>query len=124
MTSILCMLGMIILEGTCIGKYISPPILTIQYDVELILLAIIFVTVHYFIFDRIDMNDIYGYIVGAFEIILSSFMLYVLYFPNLFLNVKYYDCIGATVVQFVIILGRVYFLRKRGRKTKATSCDS
>ena len=114
--SILCTLGAIILEAMCLGKYLIPPILTIRYDIELVLFAVVFLVAQYFIFDRIDKNKIYDYIVGTIEIILSLFILFVLYFPNLFLNVKYYDCIGVTLVQLLIIISRVFFIRRRGQK--------
>lgn len=120
-SSVLCIVGVAILEATCFGKYIIPPILTLQYDLELIIFAIILYIVHYFIFDRINMNAIYGYTVGIFEIIFSILMLYILYLPNDLLNVVYFDSIGPMIVQLIIIVSRVIFFIKKHRKRKTKS---
>ena len=109
--SVICVLGTVILEGCCLGKYIPPPILTIQYDIELVLFAIGLFTAHYFLFDRKVKKNIYRYIVGILEIILSLFMLYILFFPNMLLKVKFKDCVGAVVVQFIVIVSRLIFLK-------------
>lgn len=127
-SSILCIVGTVILEAVCIGKYIFPisfsdPYFSLKYDIEIVLFAVVIFALHYFLFDRIAKNRIYFYIVGAFEIILSLFMFCLLYFPGLPINAKFYDCIVTTLVQFVILISRVFFMRKQRKNSQRQSED-